>query len=112
VLESFKTILESEGFSCDTVTTSLDALEKCRAHRYDLALLGIEGTVLSVEMHRRTPRMIKIILASHASLEKAVESVNFGADAYLTKPVNPEGLLRVVEEKGRWAKKKALKRFL
>lgn len=75
MLESFKTILESEGFSCDTVTTSLDALEKCRAHRYDLALRGIEGTVLLVEMHRRTPRMIKIILTSHASLEKAVESI-------------------------------------
>jgi DNA-binding NtrC family response regulator len=32
-------------------------------------------------------------------LENAVESVNSGADAYITKPIKPERLFAILEEK-------------
>jgi len=59
----------------------------------------MEGTKLLTKMHRATPRMMKIMVTGHASLENAVEALNLGADAYIMKPVNPENLLKVVEEK-------------
>jgi DNA-binding NtrC family response regulator len=104
IVESIKTLLEAEDYLVETASTGLEALEKTEKKSYDLALLDIrlpdiEGTELLVEMHEGTPRMMKIMVTGHASLENAVESVNLGADAYLMKPVRPEELLRVVEEK-------------
>jgi len=32
-------------------------------------------------------------------LQNAVEALNYGADAYIMKPVDPEELLRVIREK-------------
>jgi len=104
ILKSFKEILESRGYLVETAKTGLEALEKSEDQHYDLALLDIklpdiEGTELLVEMHEGTPRMMKVMVTGHASLENAVESLNLGADAYLVKPVKPEELLRIVEEK-------------
>jgi DNA-binding NtrC family response regulator len=104
ILKSFKELLESRGYLVDTAETGLEALEKSEDQHYDLALLDIklpdiEGTELLVEMHEGTPRMMKVMITGHASLENAVESLNLGADAYLIKPVKPEELLRIVDEK-------------
>jgi len=104
ILKSFKELLESRGYLVDTAETGLEALEKSEDQHYDLALLDIklpdiEGTELLVEMHEDTPRMMKVMITGHASLENAVESLNLGADAYLMKPVKPEELLRIVDEK-------------
>ena len=104
IIRSFKEILESKGYLVEMAKTGLEALEKSETQRYDLALLDIklpdiEGTELLVEIHEDTPRMMKVMITGHASLENAVESLNLGADAYLMKPVRPEELLRIVEEK-------------
>jgi len=104
ILKSLKDILESEGYIVDTAETGREAIEKSEARFYNVALLDIklpdmEGTKLLTKMHRTTPRMMKIMVTGHASLENAMESLNLGADAYIMKPVNPENLLKVVEEK-------------
>jgi len=46
-----------------------------------------------------SPRTAKIMLTGYPTYENAVESLNKGADAFLTKPINPQELLRVVNEK-------------
>jgi len=43
--------------------------------------------------------MIKIMITGYASLENAVKALNLGADAYIMKPVDPENLLKVINEK-------------
>ncbi len=104
ILDSFKVILQSEGYNVDSAETGREAIEKSEVQFYNLALLDIklpdmEGTELLIEMHREMPRMMKILITGYPSLENAVEAVNKGADAYIIKPVNPEELLRVVAEK-------------
>jgi DNA-binding response OmpR family regulator len=43
--------------------------------------------------------MIKIMVTGYPSLENAMEALNLGADAYVTKPVKPAKLLALIEEK-------------
>ena len=43
--------------------------------------------------------MVKIMITGYPSVENAVEAVNLGADAYVIKPVKPEKLLWLIEEK-------------
>ena len=104
VVESFKAILQLEGYLVETAENGREALEKCGAGFFNVVLLSIElpdmeGTKLLPVIRGIAPQMIKIMVTGHASLENAVESLNQGADAYLIKPVKPEELLKVIEEK-------------
>jgi len=104
ILRSLKVILQRKGYGVETAETGREAMAKSEARAFDLALLDIrlpdiDGTKLLTELHRETPRMMKIMITGYPSLENAVEALNRGADAYIVKPVNPDELLKVVEEK-------------
>src|SRR5207247_2780357 len=101
ILKSFKDILEPEGYNVDTVTTGVEAVEKCRAHPYNLAIIDIklrdvEGTDLLARVNEILPRARKIMITGYPSLDNAIDSVNLQADAYIIKPVSPEIFLRVL----------------
>ena len=104
IIKSFKNILQLEGYSVDTAETGREAIQKSKAQFYNLVLLDIklpdmEGTKLLTTMHETSPKMVKIMITGYPSLENAVEALNMGADAYIMKPVNPEKLLALIEEK-------------
>jgi DNA-binding NtrC family response regulator len=104
ILETMSAILEEKGYYTDTAKTGREAIEKSKTNFYNVALLDIklpdiEGTKLLTEMKETSPRMVKIMVTGYASLENAVEALNLGADAYVMKPVNPENLLKVINEK-------------
>jgi two-component system response regulator HydG len=104
IIKSFKDILQSEGYSVDSAETGREAIQKSKAQFYNLVLLDIklpdmEGTKLLTTMHETSPKMVKIMITGYPSLENAVEALNMGADAYIMKPVNPEKLLALIEEK-------------
>jgi DNA-binding NtrC family response regulator len=65
----------------------------------DIKLPDMEGTKLLTLLHETTPKMIKIMITGYPSLENAVEALNQGADSYIIKPVRPEKLLALIEEK-------------
>ena len=104
ILRNLERILRLEGYETDTARTGLEAIEKTRRNFYNLALLDIklpdmEGTELLRKMHETFPEMIKIMVTGYPDLENAIKSLNFGADAYLIKPVSVQKLLDVVKQK-------------
>jgi len=104
ILESLRAILESEGYCVETAETGHEAVDKSEVDFFDVALLDIklpdmEGTEVLAMLHRKSPRMVKIMVTGYPSLENAVESLKRGADTYIMKPVNPQRLLIIVEEK-------------
>jgi len=104
ILETLSAILEEKGYRTDTAKTGMEAIEKAKTNFYNVALLDIrlpdiEGTKLLTKIEETTPRMVKIMITGYASLENAMEALNQGADAYIMKPVDPENLLKVINEK-------------
>ena len=104
IRETLSTILQQEGYSTDTAKNGQEAIEKSKTKYFNLALLDIklpdmEGTKLLTTMHETSPKMVKIMITGYPSLENAVEALNMGADAYIMKPVKPEKLLALIEEK-------------
>ena len=102
--ETLSTILQQKGYNTDTAKNGLEAIKKSKAKFFNLALLDIklsdmEGTKLLTTMHETLPKMTKVMITGYPSLENAIESLNHGADAYLIKPVKPEKLLELIEEK-------------
>jgi len=111
IRETIRIILEENGYKVDTAKNGVEAIEKSKRNYYDVALLDIrlpdiEGTKLLTKMKDTVPKMVKIMVTGYASMENAIEALNYGADAYITKPVSPDELLKVIDEKLR-AKREA-----
>jgi DNA-binding response OmpR family regulator len=104
IRKTMKNILQQKGYETDTAKTGQEAKQKAEAKFYNLALLDIklpdmEGTQLLAKLHENTPQMVKIMVTGYPSLENAMEALNQGADAYVTKPVKPAKLLALIKEK-------------
>ena len=79
ILNSFKEILEPEGYNVDTAQTGSEALEKCKARLYNIAVIDInlpdtDGTELLPKIHGMLPKARKIILTGYPTLDNAVSS--------------------------------------
>ncbi|MFN7934870.1 MAG: response regulator [Bryobacteraceae bacterium] len=102
--EIVQTALESRGHSVALVSTGRNAIEWLSNNRCDLILLDLmlpdaDGGQL-VEVLRRLPNGADIpILAFSAFASKLADLRRSGApfDGYITKPVEPEELIRIVE---------------
>lgn len=97
-------ILEARGYTVDIAHTGKEAIEKSNTNTYNVAILDIrlpdlEGTALLKEMRPTIPRTVKIMLTGYPHLENAITSLNDGADAYFTKPMDPAKILKKIEEK-------------
>jgi len=104
IRETLSIILQQKGYNTGTAKNGKEAIQKSKAKFFNLALLDIklpdmEGTKLLTTMHENLPKMVKIMITGYPSLENAVEALNQGADAYIIKPVKPEKLLTLIEEK-------------
>ncbi len=91
-------ILRHKGYQVDAAGTGREALEKVQAQFYhvgivDLRLPDVIGTALLEPMKTAQPDMMIIMATAHASIETAVEAMNEGASAYITKPLDVDELL-------------------
>jgi len=104
ILRTFTRILQRAGYSTETAENGKEALDKIQARNYDAALIDVvlgdsNGLDLLPKIEENSPKTVKIIVTGADSTEKRDEACRNGADAYLTKPVNPEMLLDVFAEK-------------
>ena len=104
IRQTLSTILQQKGYKTDTAKNGQEAIQKSKTKFFNLALLDIklpdmEGTKLLTTLHEDMPKMMKIMITGYPSLENAVEALNKGADAYIIKPVKPDKLLALIEEK-------------
>jgi DNA-binding response OmpR family regulator len=104
ILRTFTRILQKNGYEIDPAETGKEAIEKVGVKHYDLALVDIrlpdmDGTELLAKMKKPLQNTIKIMITGFPSLESGAKALDEGADAYLVKPVKPEELLVLIEEK-------------
>ncbi len=104
ILKSFETILKKRGYEVETAATAKDGIKLIKKTAFNAALLDIklpdkDGTEVLKEIRKIRPGMIKIMITGFADIDNAVQSLNLGANAYIMKPVNPDELLRLLEEK-------------
>ncbi|MEJ5292390.1 MAG: response regulator [Candidatus Methanosuratincola sp.] len=103
IRETLKSLLTKKGYLVETANNGTMAIQMSESTPYNLALIDIvlpdmEGTQLLVKLKPTVPRMRRIIVTGHSSLDNAIRAVNMGADGYLIKPVSPPELLRMIED--------------
>jgi DNA-binding response OmpR family regulator len=104
ILRTFTRILTKAGYEIDVAETGKEAVEKAEQHKYNLALVDvrlpdIDGADLLLKMQNSLHDTVKIVITGFPSLEVGVKALDAGADAYLVKPVKPEELLALIDEK-------------
>lgn len=102
--DSLSAILQSEGYVTASVASAKEAMEKARTRFFDLVLLDIrlpdtDGTQLLSHFQKVAPETIKIVITGYPSIENAAQALNIGADSYLTKPLDPDSLLKTIRDK-------------
>lgn len=95
--------LRQTGVQTDVAFNGLDAVEKVRAHDYDLVLMDIQmpemdGLTATREIRRDARHAALPILAmtAHAMTGDRERSLEAGMNDHLTKPINPEALFEAL----------------
>jgi two-component system sensor kinase len=99
-------LLELRGHRVETVSTGREALEALERRTYDIVLMdlempdmdGLEATAAIRERERASGGHIPIVaMTAHAIKGFREKCLDAGMDDYITKPIEPKELYRVVE---------------
>jgi len=96
-------IFRERGYETKTAGTGREALEKTHRRFFNVALLDIklpdiDGVKLLAPLKKIHPDMVVVMITAYASLETAMQALNEGASAYITKPLNVDAVLATVAE--------------
>lgn len=104
VITFISKVLKLHGYLVTTARTGKDALVKVQKSHYNLVLLDIGlpdmlGTELLKKIKEINHEIIVVMITEHPQLDSSVDSINYGADGYLIKPISDTDLVEVVEGK-------------
>ena len=95
-------ILTDEGFKVRTAADGFRALAAAGDFAPDLVLTdlkmpGMDGLELLGRLKEHDPEVAVVLMTAFGAVESAVEAMRAGAADYLTKPLNSDELLLVLE---------------
>jgi ATP-dependent Lon protease len=96
-------ILRKEGHQVDTAANGLEALEKVKAHEFDVVLTDLkmekmDGLQLLESVKQIAPHTEIIMVTGYATVSTAVDALKKGAAHYLSKPIKLDELRDTVRE--------------
>ena len=100
--EMLSGFLAKEGHRVLTAADGNEALAKVKAHTLDLAIVdykmpGLTGLAVLQKAKQINPRLDFLILTAFGTVDTAVAAMKAGAADYLSKPVDLEKLLIVID---------------
>ncbi|MEJ2218066.1 MAG: sigma-54 dependent transcriptional regulator, partial [Gemmatimonadota bacterium] len=101
VRDSLETWFRKDGHDVRSAANSSEALDALEEGSFDAAIVdikmpGMDGVELQEHIHRIDPQLAVIMITAFASVETAVRALKQGAFDYVTKPVDPDELSRLV----------------
>lgn len=98
-----KTWLSKKGFTVDTASSNARARKQLDTKPYDLVLSDLrlpdqDGLFLLSWMKEHGHPAPLIIMTGYADIQSAVQAMKHGASDYISKPVQPDELLKKINE--------------
>jgi len=110
--ETFKDVLEAKGYTVSTATTGEEAIERSRERPSDILFMDMKLSALNgletyLAIKEINPRVIAVIITGYYEgmkdlVDKALEK---GAYTYLTKPLDMNKVLELIEKISKKIKK-------
>ncbi|BAX80256.1 sigma-54-dependent transcriptional regulator [Labilibaculum antarcticum] len=94
-------LLKRKNFDADTVFSAGEALKRLENNQFDLVLSDFrlpdfDGLELLQKIKSMHPQVPVIIMTSYADIRTAVNAIKMGAFEYVTKPLNPDEILLLI----------------
>jgi len=104
ILRVFTRVLERKGYAVTAVETGADAMNQIRQHCFDAALIDVRlpdicGTDLLPEIQEASSQTVKIVFTGSPDMQCLGNAGSKNMDAFLVKPVKPETLLGILDQK-------------
>ena len=101
VRDMLSSVLNDERYVVEVVENGKKAIKACEKLFFDVALIDVElpdmkGTELLARLKKMRPKMVRIIITGHPSLDSAMKAVNERADGYVLKPFKATELLEKI----------------
>ena len=101
--ETLSLMLEMKGYATDSASSGSEAIDKVQGRLFNIALLDIklpdiDGIDLLRSLKEKHPDLAAIMVTAHSSTETAVQALNRGASAYITKPIGMNDIISVVQD--------------
>jgi ActR/RegA family two-component response regulator len=107
---SLRAILESRGFHVSTATNVTEALHLIDTQSFDVLLSDLhmpgagDGFTVVSAMRHVNPMAVTLVFTGFPALREAMNAILLQADEVLVKPMSPDKLIAVIEERMRSAK--------
>jgi len=95
-------LLRDEGYAVDTAADGFKALPKLEEFNPDLVLTdlkmpGLDGLALMRKAREEDPERAVVLMTAYGTVDSAVAAMREGAADYLTKPINVDELVLVLD---------------
>ena len=101
VLKVLGLVLQRRGFAVDTMASAKDALSLLPQQKYhailsDIIMPEMSGVEFLRELRRHDLDVPVILMTAGPTLDSAIDAIEYGAQQYLLKPVEPDALVKAV----------------
>lgn len=102
IREIISEFLQEVGYTVSVAVDGLDALDKISYEQYDLYIIDVYmprmgGLDLIAKLKELQPLAVIIVTTGYSSIDIAIKAIRTGAYHYLTKPIQADELLKVVD---------------
>jgi len=92
---------KTDGYRVDTADEGATALKRLQETAWDIVLLdikmpGMDGIELQKRIKEIDNNIVTIIMTAYASVDTAIQGLKDGAFDYITKPIDPDDLSRLI----------------
>jgi len=101
VRDSLYQWFKADGYRVDTAAEANSALKKLQENPWDIILLdikmpGMDGIELQHRIKQIDQNIVTIIITAYAAVDTAIQALKDGAFDYVTKPIDPDDLSRLI----------------
>jgi len=97
------TYLKKNNFDVETAFSAESGIGKLEEKKFDLILSDVrlpqkDGTEVLRAVKDKTPEVQVILMTGYAQVSLAVDAIKMGAFDYVSKPINPQNLLDIIDQ--------------
>jgi len=103
LVNSFKMILQGEGYFVEAALTGKDALNRAKKNSFDLAIVDIKlpdvmGDEVARKLKKQDEKIEIILITGYPFFQDCIDSLEIGVNEILLKPISADELIRVTKE--------------